>query len=318
MSNSSLVNYVRISPHKTVPRNTKIDSIALHHMAGNLSVETLGRVFQEREASTHYGIASDGRIGMYVEEKDCAWSLGNRDWNMRTINIELANDEIGGNWHVSDRVIERCIDLCVDICRRNNISKLVFTGNVNGNLIQHRYIAATVCPGPYLASRFDYIANEVNKRLGTTPSPTKTIEELAREVIAGNWGNGEERKNRLEAAGYNYNDVQNRVNEILLTPTKSNEALAQEVWQGLWGNGQERYNRLTEAGYDYQAVMDIVNGKTIHVGSKVVVTNPIDYYGRKLNVSGIYDVIEVSGNRIVIGKGTAVTAAIPLQNIRLA
>ena len=134
-------------------------------MAGNLTVYQCGEVFQTREASANYGIDGKGRVGLYVEEKYGSWANANKLSNQRSITIELANDEIGGNWHVSDTAIVKCIELCVDICKRNGIKKLNFTGDTNGNLTMHRYFYATSCPGDYLASKFPYIAAEVNKRL---------------------------------------------------------------------------------------------------------------------------------------------------------
>ena len=71
MSNSSLVSYTKISPNKTSPRKHKIDTISIHCMAGNISVEACGKIFADpgRKASSNYGIGSDGRIALYVEEK---------------------------------------------------------------------------------------------------------------------------------------------------------------------------------------------------------------------------------------------------------
>lgn len=173
MIGSSLVDYVKVSPHKTSPRNSKIDTITIHHMAGDLSVEQCGEVFQNREASAHYGIDNDGRVGQYVSEDDRSWSTANGDNDHRAINIELANDSLSPNWHVSDRVIKKCIELCVDICKRNKISKINFTGDKSGNLTMHKWFMATACPGPYLENKFQYIADEINKRLsGYTPTPT--------------------------------------------------------------------------------------------------------------------------------------------------
>lgn len=91
------------------------------------------------------------------------------------------------------------------------------------------------------------------------PDVNKTIDELAREVINGDWGNGQERYDRLTAAGYDYYAVQKRVNEILYPPRKSLDEIAEEVIRGEWGNGEERYRKLTEAGYDYYQVMHRVN-----------------------------------------------------------
>lgn len=87
----------------------------------------------------------------------------------------------------------------------------------------------------------------------------KTNEDLATEVIQGLWGNGQERKDRLTSAGYNYNEIQKIVNERLLGNKKSNEDIATEVIQGLWGNGQERKDKLTNAGYNYNEIQNIVN-----------------------------------------------------------
>lgn len=100
----------------------------------------------------------------------------------------------------------------------------------------------------------------------TSPKPSpldkKPNEEMADEVIQGKWGNGDERKKKLEAAGYDYNAIQKIVNEkVAPKPKKSNEELAKEVINGLWGNGDERKKKLTAAGYDYNAVQKIVNEK---------------------------------------------------------
>lgn len=174
MSNSPLVEYTLISPHRTSPRAYPITKITIHHMAGNLTIEQCGNLFQKRQAASNYGIDSDGRVGMYVEEKDRAWCSANYDNDHRAVNIELANDGGEPNWHVSDKAIAKCIELCVDICLRNGIKKLNFTGDASGNLTQHNYFCATACPGPYLKSKFTYIADEVNKKLGASVLPQDT------------------------------------------------------------------------------------------------------------------------------------------------
>lgn len=178
MSNSPLVSYTKISPHSTNPRNSKIKKITIHHMAGNISIETCGEIFANpnRNASSTYGIGSDGRIGMYCEEKNRPWTSSNRDNDHQAVTIEVANDEMGGNWHVSDKALESLIELCVDICKRNDIEKLNFTGDATGNLTMHRYFANTNCPGPYLESKFPYIADEVNKRLSGSETTVKPAE----------------------------------------------------------------------------------------------------------------------------------------------
>ena len=91
--------------------------------------------------------------------------------------------------------------------------------------------------------------------------PKKSNEELAKEVIAGKWGNGDTRKKKLEAAGYDYNAVQKIVNELVAPKPalKPVNDIAHEVIAGKWGNGDDRKKKLTEAGYDYNAVQKIVN-----------------------------------------------------------
>lgn len=149
MSNSNLVDYIKISPNSTNPREDAIRKITIHHMAGNLSVETCGNVFapSSRQASSNYGIDSSGRVGMYVEENNRAWTSSSPANDNQAVTIEVANDRTGGDWHVSDTAIAKLIDLCVDICRRNGIAKLNFTGDASGNLTMHKWFAPTACPG---------------------------------------------------------------------------------------------------------------------------------------------------------------------------
>lgn len=167
MGNSSLVNYTKISPNKNSPRNKPITKITIHHMAGNLSVEACGNIFASpsRQASSNYGIGSDGRVGLYVDEKDRSWCSSSPENDHQAITIEVANSGGAPDWKVSDAALKKLIELCADICRRNGIKKLNFTGNKSGNLTMHKMFAATACPGPYLESKFPYIANEVNKML---------------------------------------------------------------------------------------------------------------------------------------------------------
>ena len=171
MSNSNLVSYTKISPNRTSPRQNTIKKITIHHMAGNLSVETCGNVFApaSRKASANYGIGTDGRVGMYVEEKDRAWTSSNRDNDNQAVTIEVANNSGAPNWMVSDAAYNKLIDLCVDICQRNGIKELIWTGDKTGTLTCHYMFAATACPGPYLKSKMPEIAAAVNARLNQKP-----------------------------------------------------------------------------------------------------------------------------------------------------
>lgn len=175
-TNSALICHTRISPNRTSPRNHAIDTITIHCMAGNLSVERCGDVFapSRRKASSNYGVGSDGRIAMYVEEKDRSWCTSNKANDHRAVTIEVAND--GGadtGWHVSDKALSSLITLVADICRRNHIRELKWhadkrlVGQIEKqNMTVHRWFAAKACPGDYLYNKHSYIAAEVNKLLG--------------------------------------------------------------------------------------------------------------------------------------------------------
>lgn len=103
------------------------------------------------------------------------------------------------------------------------------------------------------------------------PVKKKTVDELAKEVLDGKWGTGDERKKKLTAAGYDYDAVQARVNE-LLKPKKTVAQLAQEVIDGKWGTGKDREKRLTEAGYSYKDVQAKVNEILANKGTAKIMT----------------------------------------------
>lgn len=177
MSNSKLVTYTKWSPNCTKPRNSTIKGVAIHCMAGNLSVETCGQVFQSRDASSHYGIGSDGRIAQYVDEKNRAWCTSHTI-DHSIITIEVANTKAAHPWPVSDAAYKSLINLLVDICKRNGIKKLLWQGNKSlmgqwdkQNMVVHRWTAAKACPGDYLYNLHWQIAKEVNERLDVALKP---------------------------------------------------------------------------------------------------------------------------------------------------
>lgn len=165
--NSPLTSYVRLSPNADFPREEKITKITIHHMGGDLALDALGASFgrRDREASANYGIDSDGNVGLYVEEANRSWASSSPENDHAAVTIEVANEETGGNWRVSDRAYEALIALCTDICRRNGMEELVYTGDANGSLTIHKMFADTECPGPYLESRMEEIAETVSKNL---------------------------------------------------------------------------------------------------------------------------------------------------------
>lgn len=238
MSNSKLVNYKKLSPNHSGKRTHKIDRITPHCVVGQCSVETLGSIFMDRnrEASCNYGIGTDGRVLLCVEEKNRSWCSSSNSNDQRAITIECASDTYPP-YAMNSKVYNKLIKLCIDICKRNKKKKLLWFKDKNKSLSYkpkpdemvltvHRWFANKSCPGDWLYSRLGNVAKEVTKALNNTPNKKgvaskenttnkKSIDTIAYEVINGKWGNGADRKKRLLSAGYDYNTVQKRVNELL-------------------------------------------------------------------------------------------------------
>lgn len=177
MSNSNLVSYTKISPNKNSPRNHKIDTITIHCVVGQCSIEVLGSVFNSssRQASSNYGIGYDGRVGMYVEEKDRSWCTSSYSNDNRAITIEVASDTTPP-YRINTKAYNSLIKLVTDICKRNKIEKLIWSTNknermnhLNGcNVTVHRDYANKSCPGDYIYDKLDQIVKEVNQNLGNS------------------------------------------------------------------------------------------------------------------------------------------------------
>lgn len=179
-TNSSLVNYTKLSPNNSGLRNHAIDTITIHCVVGQCAVESLGSLFANPNfgASSNYGIGYDGRIGMYVEEKNRSWCTSSSENDNRAITIEVASDTYEP-LAVRDAAYKSLIKLVADICKRNGIKKLVWStdkaermAHKNGcNMTVHRDYANKSCPGTWLYERHGEIAAEVNKLLGQAPAP---------------------------------------------------------------------------------------------------------------------------------------------------
>ena len=164
----------------------KVCKITPHHMAGVLSAKQCGYIFQQpnRQASSNYGIGNDGTIACYVGEENRAWTSNSRENDFQAITIEVSNSSTGGEWPVSEAAWNSLVNLCVDICRRYNF-RLNYTGDKNGSLTRHNMFANTNCPGQYLQSRFQGLADEVNRILDggqPTPTPTPSGDEQIRKI----------------------------------------------------------------------------------------------------------------------------------------
>lgn len=292
MAYSKYVNYINYSPNCNAPRNNRINKITIHHMAGNLSVEQCGNIFanRNRQASSNYGIGSDGRVGLYVDEANRSWCSSSPDNDHQAITIEVANDVIGGNWHVSDVALAKLIDLCVDICERNHIDRLNFTGNANGNLTLHKYFAPTLCPGPYLESKMPYIAEEVNKRLGMKNNKPDTSAYTVKQG------------DTLSAIARKYNTTYQKLAE----------------YNGISNPNLIFPGQVIKIPQEQKNEAHIVNSE-IKVGDIVKVRyGAKDYNGTPLAsfvYNRVHQVLEVSGDRIVITYGGVVVAAIHRNNL---
>ena len=159
--------------------NGGITKITIHHMAGVLSAERCGQIFQNpnRNGSSHYGIGPNGEIACYVEEENTAWTDSNWNSNIHSVTIENSNSANGGNWPVSDATFDSLVKLVADIAKRNNIGKL----EVGKTLTWHSMYANTSCPGDYLRGKMGELAEKANA-INSDPTPAPTPEPTPEPV----------------------------------------------------------------------------------------------------------------------------------------
>ena len=181
-TNSSMVSYPKLSPNHSGQRTHSIDRITPHCVVGQCSVETLGNIFlpASRQASSNYGIGVDGRVGMYVEEKNRSWCSSSNANDQRAVTIECASDT-KSPYAFKDAVYQTLIKLCVDICKRNGKKKLLWLGDKTKTLnyspkademvlTVHRWFANKSCPGDWLYARMGDLAEKVTAQLGGSAS----------------------------------------------------------------------------------------------------------------------------------------------------
>lgn len=194
MSNSSLVNYTKISPNRTSPRKHKIDTVTIHCAVGQFTAKQLLNLSHfvnydsKKGASCNYAIGYDGSIGLGVDEGDRSWCSSNSDNDHRAITIEVASDKTHP-YAVTDEAYASLLDLLVDICERNNIKELKWEadksliGKVDKqNMTVHRWFANKACPGEYLYSRHGQIAKTVNSRLGKKQEPNGKVYKVKVDI----------------------------------------------------------------------------------------------------------------------------------------
>lgn len=201
MSKSSLVN-VNVPAYEgnyTKGRSgRKIEAITIHHMAGRLTAEQCGRIFQAkgRYGSSHYGVGYDGSIANYVDEEDTAWTNSNWDSNCKSVTIETSDND--NSWYVNDITLNALIKLVADIAKRRNLGKLV----PGKNLTWHSMFTNTTCPGDYLRSKMQYIADEANKINCGSSVPSSNVVNVYYRVKTQKHGWLPEVKNLEDYAGW--------------------------------------------------------------------------------------------------------------------
>lgn len=312
-TNSSLVSYTKLSPNHSGKRTHSIDRITPHCVVGQLSAESICGCFTStsRQASCNYGIGTDGRVSLCVEEKNRSWCSSSNANDQRAVTIECASD-MKAPYAMNSKVYESLIRLCTDICKRNGKKKLLWLGSKSKALnyspksdemvlTVHRWFANKSCPGDWLYSRLDDLAKKVTANLSdatTSTSTTTTKKETLYRVQVGAYSvknnadvqlkkvkaagfdtymvkvgglykiqvgayskkeNAEAMQKKLKAKGFDAFITTQSGSAVTITSKKFIDTIAREVIRGDWGNGAEREKKLKAAGYDYNAVQKKVN-----------------------------------------------------------
>ena len=204
-TNSPMVVYTKLSPNHSGQRTHSSDRITPHCVVGQCSVETLGSIFapSSRQASSNYGIGEDGRVGMYVEEKNRSWCSSSNANDQRAVTIECASDNTEP-YAFKDVVYQTLIKLCVDICQRNGKKKLLWLGDKDTTLAYtpkademvltvHRWFANKSCPGSWMYARMGDLAGKVTAQLGSSKQeetpPVTDAEKTIWDFLHGKIGN---------------------------------------------------------------------------------------------------------------------------------
>ena len=176
------IDVVKKSPNHSGKRKYDISRITPHHAAGELSLESLLKVFvpTTRQPSCNNAIGSDGRIGLCVDEENRAWTSSSSDNDNRAITVEIANSTGSPEWRISEKAEQAFVDLCVDICKRYGKKGVFYEGKLVADregwlqITLHEWFKATLCPGPYIKTRLPEIVKRINEKLDTA-EPKKEL-----------------------------------------------------------------------------------------------------------------------------------------------
>ena len=258
-TNSSMVAYTKLSPNHSGQRTMAIDRITPLCVVGQCTAEGLGDWFAKSstQASSNYGIDKDGRVGMYVEEKNRSWCSSSSANDQRAVTIECASDTTEP-YAFRDIVYQRLIELCVDICKRNGKKKLLWLADKEKTLnyqpkademilTVHRWFANKSCPGNWMFARMGDLAEKVTAALGgetdvsstdvpvpePVDDPEKTIWLYLMDKIGNAFGVAGLMGNLYAESGLRANNLQNSF-EKKLGLSDDNYTLA--VDSGAYGN----------------------------------------------------------------------------------
>lgn len=194
-TNSPLVAYTKLSPNHSGQRTHSIDRITPHCVVGQATAERICECFisPDRQASCNYGIGTDGRVSLCVEEKNRSWCSSSRENDQRAITIECASDT-SAPYAMNSKVYESLIKLCTDICQRNGKKKLLWFADKTKTLnyapkademvlTVHRWFANKSCPGDWLYSRLGDLSAKVTAALGSVPTETAPAQEPAKTEL---------------------------------------------------------------------------------------------------------------------------------------
>ena len=235
MSNSSLVSVTMLSPNHSGKRTHSIDRISPHCVVGQLTAERIGECFPKgRDASCNYGIGKDGRVVLVVDEANRSWCTSSGTNDQRAVTIECASDT-KSPYAMNSAVYNKLVELCIDICKRNGKKKLIWIADKDKALTYspkndemlitvHRWFANKSCPGDWLYSRLDDLANKVTTKLNgsassTSQTPQNTSKSFKVKVTA-------DVLNVRKGAGTNY---------AIVTTVKQNEVYTIVEVKNNWG-----------------------------------------------------------------------------------
>ena len=326
MSNSGLVVYTKLSPNHSGQRTHSIDRITPHCVVGQLSCESICGCFTspEREASCNYGIGTDGRISLCVEEKNRSWCSSSDANDQRAVTIECSSDKTAP-YAMTDAVYAALIDLCTDICKRNGKSKLLWFGDKNKTLAYepkademiitvHRWFANKSCPGDWLYNRLGDLAAKVTSRLGGgSQQPSGTLYRVQTGAYKQK-ANADAQLAKVKAAGFDTYMVQAGGYYKIQVGAYSKKANADAMAAKLKAAGFDTYI-TTEQGKAVSssgsAAASLVVGDEVKLASNAPVYGSSTKFSSWIYSSTLY-VREISGNRIVIStqKTGAITGAV--------